>query len=179
MCRKLFECLNQMPIEIVPPVRSANGALRNRNVIMRRKLFAASCMAGIALIGAAAPAYGTGQPNQSCQTSETTGGGTPGAAGSSPGSVFNEATINSVNGGQGGFSYNRNQTNTALPHSVNAVSQYDVACVKTTNAGASTPPPATPTPGPTLHMPASSTASSGTTTAPTATNTTASNSHKH
>jgi hypothetical protein len=173
--------LNQMPIDIVVPVGSAMARARKRNLIMIHKLFAASCMAGIALIGAAAPAYGTGQPNQSCQTSETTGGGTPGNAGSSPGSVFNEPTINSVNGGQGGFSYNRNQTNPALPHSGNAVAQYDVACVKTTNAGASTPPPATPAPGPTLHMPASSTASSGTpaTTAPTATNTTASNSHKH
>ena len=49
---------------------------------MIHKLLAASCMAGIALVGAATPAFagggnpsGTGQPNQSCQDTEAAGGG--------------------------------------------------------------------------------------------------------
>jgi hypothetical protein len=137
-------------------------------MIMIRKLFVGSFIAGVALIGAAVPAYGTGQPNQSCQSTFQAGGGSPGNAGSSPGSVFNEPGFNSVNGGQGGFSYNRNQTNTALPHSPNAVAQYDVACTKAANT---TQPPATPAPGPTIHMPQSgaSATNASSTTAPTST----------
>jgi hypothetical protein len=92
---------------------------------MMHKLFAASCLAGIIVSGAAAPmAYagggnpsGTGPPSQSCQASEAAGGTTPGHSSSSPGSPFNEPGINSVNGGIGGQHYSPK-------------SQYDVACTK-------------------------------------------------
>ncbi len=101
---------------------------------MMHKLFAASCLAGIIVTGAAAPmAYagggnpsGTGPPNQSCQNSEAAGGTTPGHSSSSPGSPFNEPGINSVNGGIGGQHYSPK-------------AQYDVACTK----GPQAPPSAT------------------------------------
>jgi hypothetical protein len=116
---------------------------------MMHKLFAASCLAGIIVSGAAAPmAYagggnpsGTGPPSQSCQDSEAAGGTTPGHSSSSPGSPFNEPVINSVNGGIGGQHYSEK-------------SQYDVACTKgpqappsvaaATAAAPATPDPTTP-----------------------------------
>lgn len=82
-------------------------------------------------VALAAANPGTGQPNQSCQTVEATGGTTPGSASPnggaafSPGSVFNEPTINSATGGTGGAAYNAGNANSPNPH---AVSQYDVAC---------------------------------------------------
>jgi hypothetical protein len=103
---------------------------------MMRTLFAASCLAGIVIAGAAAaPVYagggnpsGTGPPNQSCQNTATGGQITvPGHSGSSPGSVFNEPGFGSVNGGTGGSAYNN----------AGAPSQYDVACVKNASGGLS------------------------------------------
>src|SRR5215472_3667102 len=58
---------------------------------------------------------GTGLPSQSCQDVEAAGGTVPGNSSSSPGSPFNEAGINSTDGGIGGQHYNE-------------TSQYDVAC---------------------------------------------------
>src|SRR6478609_7634212 len=71
-----------------------------RNVIMMHKIFAASCLAGIIITGAAAPtAYagggnpsGTGPPSQDCTTTSAR----PGNSASSPGSVFNEPGINTT-----------------------------------------------------------------------------------
>jgi hypothetical protein len=64
---------------------------------------------------AAANPSGTGPPSQSCQDIEASGGTTPGHSAASPGSPFNEAGINSQNGGIGGQHYSEK-------------SQYDVAC---------------------------------------------------
>jgi hypothetical protein len=91
-------------------------------------------LAPSALAGAAGnpSPTGTGQPSQSCQGVEGTGGTTPGSAAPnggaafSPGSVFNEPQIDSTNGGTGGINYNLGNANS--PNTTNAVSQYDVAC---------------------------------------------------
>jgi hypothetical protein len=87
---------------------------------MRRFLSVAITVAALAVTVPAAYAgngnpNGTGPPSQSCQTIEAAGGTTPGHASSSPGSPFNEPTINSQNGGTGGQNYSEK-------------SQYDVAC---------------------------------------------------
>ena|ERR1700757_1229049 len=72
---------------------------------------------GLAL--AAPNPSGHGRPNQDCVSIETQNGGrAPGHASSSPGSPFNEAGLNSVNGGIGGQHYD----------AAGAPSQYDVAC---------------------------------------------------
>jgi hypothetical protein len=92
---------------------------------MKYKLFCASCMMGVAVIGAA-PAY-AGPPNAECGEAGATS--TPGNAATSPGSVFNEPGTNSANGGTGNQAYNN----------AGAPSQYDVACAKVTAAGAGTP----------------------------------------
>ena len=108
---------------------------------MRHKLFSAGCMVAIAVIGAAPPAYAIPNPHgNSCQDTEAGGGGTPGNAATSPGSVFNEGGINSLLGGKGGLAYNKAQ----LDNKVGAASQYDTACVKTTNNGTATPMQPTP-----------------------------------
>lgn len=70
---------------------------------------------GTATIGPAAaanPPGPPGLPSQSCQDLEPN---TPGHSSGSPGSPFNEAGINSPDGGIGGQHYNE-------------TSQYDVAC---------------------------------------------------
>jgi hypothetical protein len=68
---------------------------------------------------AASNPNGTGPPNQSCQAFEGPGGtNAPGNSGTSPGSVFNEPSFGSTNGGTGGNAYN----------AAGAPSQYDVAC---------------------------------------------------
>ena len=69
-------------------------------------------------LGLAAPAFAdtsgnTGPPNQDCADFSATT--RPGNTASSPGAPFNEAGINSANGGIGGQNYSEN-------------SQYDVAC---------------------------------------------------
>jgi hypothetical protein len=87
---------------------------------MRRTLLASAVLipaAAVAVLTSASPAFadnapGTGQPGQSCQSLEPN---TPGHAANSPGSPFNEPSINSQNGGVGGQHYSAN-------------SQYDVAC---------------------------------------------------
>ena len=66
----------------------------------------------MATTGPALAANPPGLPSQSCQDLEPN---TPGHSSSSPGSPFNEAGINSVDGGIGGQHYNE-------------TSQYDVAC---------------------------------------------------
>src|SRR5215469_18821081 len=82
-------------------------------------------VAGLITVGTAATAVaatnpsGTGPPNQSCQSFEGPGGtNAPGNSGTSPGSVFNEPSFGSTNGGTGGNAYN----------GAGALSQYDVAC---------------------------------------------------
>ena len=101
-----------------------------------RKLFAASCIAAIAALGAALPAYAHPNPHgNSCQTVETSGGNTPGNAATSPGSVFNEGGINSPLGGKGGQAYNNAQAN----NKVGAAAQYDTACANTLKTGTGTP----------------------------------------
>ena len=109
---------------------------------MRYKLISASCMAAVAVLGAA-PAYANPNPhNNSCQSIEANGGGTPGNAATSPGSVFNEPGINSPNGGTGGQAYNRAQAQ----NKVGAAAQYDTACAKTSANGTATPAQASPSP---------------------------------
>jgi hypothetical protein len=103
---------------------------------MIAKICAASCLAGLAIAGSAAPVYADPNPHgNSCQTTEANGGGTPGNAATSPGSVFNEGGINSPNGGEGGQAYSAAQAN----NKVGAASQYDTACVKTSANGTATP----------------------------------------
>lgn len=74
--------------------------------------------AAIGCASAAVPAWaasnpsGTGPPNQSCQDVEKLGGTTPGHASSSPGSPFNEPSINSPSGGTGGQHYSENLSTT-------------------------------------------------------------------
>ena len=99
---------------------------------MKRLWIPAAALAASAFaLAPAAMAGATGQPGQSCQTVEGAGGTTPGSqapnggAAFSPGSVFNEPTINSTNGGTGGINYNLGN---ARSPNTNAVSQYDVAC---------------------------------------------------
>ena len=94
---------------------------------MMRKFFAASCLGGVLVIGAAAPAYagpgnpsGTGPPNQSCQDTANSAGelATPGNSANSRGSPFDEPGFGPApNGGVGGQHYSEK-------------SQYDVACTK-------------------------------------------------
>jgi hypothetical protein len=115
---------------------------------MRRKTLYMTFLAALAVPAAAviavAPASANPNPHgNSCQTTEAAGGGTPGNAATSPGSVFNEGTINSPLGGRGGQAYNAAQLN----NKVGAAAQYDTACVKTTNNGTATPmqPTAAPT----------------------------------
>ncbi|WP_458319277.1 hypothetical protein [Mycolicibacterium brisbanense] len=99
-----------------------------------RTLLAAGCMAGIALIGTAAPVYADNTThNNNCQSIEANGGGTPGNSATSPGSVFNEGGINSPLGGTGGQAYNSARQGAGAP------SQYDTACAKTTANGTATP----------------------------------------
>ena len=106
---------------------------------MMRKFFAASCLGGVLIIGATAPAYagtgnpsGTGPPNQSCQGTANSAGqlATPGNAANSPGSPFDEPGFGPApNGGTGGQHYSPK-------------SQYDVACAKQAQHAATTTAPA-------------------------------------
>jgi hypothetical protein len=84
---------------------------------MRRWLTATALATGLTF-AVAAPAFAdpsghTGPPSQGCQAYSAST--RPGNSGSSPGSPFNEAGINSPNGGTGGANYSEK-------------SQYDVAC---------------------------------------------------
>jgi hypothetical protein len=90
-----------------------------------RRIVTTLVLTGLLGLGSSATAMadsnpsGTGQPNQSCQAFEGSGGtNAPGSSGTSPGSVFNEPGFGSTNGGTGGNAYNN----------AGAPSQYDVAC---------------------------------------------------
>jgi len=76
-----------------------------------------SLTSGVTAFGAANPS-GTGRPNQDCVGIEAAGGRAPGHSSSSPGSIFNEPGVNSVDGGKGNQAYEK----------AGAPSQYDVAC---------------------------------------------------
>lgn len=116
--------------------------LRRGSVITGLKLLCAGCTVAAVALSASA-AYADPNPhNNSCQNTEATGGGTPGNAATSPGSVFNEGGINSPNGGTGGQAYNAAQLN----NKVGAASQYDTACVNTTMNGTATPAQTAPAP---------------------------------
>jgi hypothetical protein len=104
---------------------------------MRYKLLCASGMIAAAVIGAA-PAYGDTDHGVSCGDSGATS--SPGNTATSPGAPFNEAGVNSVNGGKGGQAYGSNARQGA-----GAPSQYDVACRNVTAQGTGTP--IQPTPG--------------------------------
>jgi hypothetical protein len=122
----------------------AGTNLRPARRILMSKLFAASCIAAIAALGAATPAYADPNPhNNSCQTVESQlGGRTPGNAATSPGSVFNEAGFNSPSGGTGGQAYNAAQAG----NKVGAAAQYDTACANTLKTGTGTPMQPAPAP---------------------------------
>jgi hypothetical protein len=69
------------------------------------------------LVGPAAGAWATGQPNQSCQAQPAS----PGQASSAPGSAFN------TSGTAGSHYAGQQPQNSGNP---NAASQYDVACAQ-------------------------------------------------
>jgi hypothetical protein len=128
--------------------RMSGTNLRQLRRIMRHKLFAASCIAAIAALGASAPAYADPNPHgNSCQAVEagmppySSAGNTPGNAATSPGSVFNEPGVNSPDGGKGGLAYNKAQAD----NKVGATAQYDTACANTLKTGTGTPMQPTPT----------------------------------
>jgi hypothetical protein len=100
---------------------------------MRHKLFCASCMMAVAVMGAA-PVYANpvGHGNECGSSGQTS---TPGNAASSPGAPFNEPGTNSVSGGKGGTAYNNAQAN----NKVGATAQYDTACKNVTANGSGTP----------------------------------------
>lgn len=82
-----------------------------------RKIAIAFALVALGTPLAAAPAFATGQPNQSCETTGTT----PGHAADAPGSAF-------ADGGVAGSKYAGEQPqNSKNPASV---SQYDVACAR-------------------------------------------------
>ena len=86
-----------------------------------RRAAAIAILTGTLVLGAPAAAFsaanpsGTGHPNQDCADIEAAGGHVPGNSNLSPGSPFNEAGIDSTDGGIGGQHYTE-------------TSQYDVAC---------------------------------------------------
>jgi hypothetical protein len=92
-----------------------------------RRIFAAITATGLVSLAFAAPAQtafagqgnpsptGTGLPSQNCEEIELAGGRVPGNSSASKGSPFNEAGLNTPEGGIGGQHYNE-------------TSQYDVAC---------------------------------------------------
>ena len=109
---------------------------------MRHKLFSASCMVAIAVIGAA-PAYANkGGPSNNCgfagAPSANPAQTTPGNSATSPGSTHNEplasgTPVVSVNGGTGGAAYNSARQGAAAP------SNYDTSCGNVTAHGTGTP----------------------------------------
>jgi len=98
--------------------------------MMRYRLFSASCMVAIAVIGAA-PVYADTDHGVECGKNGVTS--TPGNAATSPGSNFNEPGTNSINGGKG------NQAYSSARHGLGAPAQYDVACGNATAHGTGTP----------------------------------------
>jgi len=120
---------------------------------MRHKLFSASCMVAIAVIGAA-PAYAdpVGHGNMcGSPSSANPASMAPGNSATSPGSTHNEplasgTPVVSVNGGTGGAAYNFN-TRTGpggVAHNggqqpSGAPSNYDTSCGNVTAASANNP----------------------------------------
>ena len=106
---------------------------------MRYKLFCASCMMAVAVIGAA-PAYADTDHGFEC--GDAGASSYPGNSATSPGSVFNEPTANSP-GGKGNQAYNDNARNNKnfpdTPEPQGAPSQYDTACGRVTANGTGTP----------------------------------------
>src|SRR5258705_12097017 len=98
---------------------------------MRHKLFCASCMLAVAVIGVAPPAYADNLHGFSCGSGTATS--TPGNSATSPGSPKNEPTINSPSGGKGGQAYNSARQGAGAP------SNYDTACGRGTANGTGTP----------------------------------------
>jgi hypothetical protein len=93
------------------------------------KVFAASCLAGIAVLGAA-PAYADTTHGFDCTSSSRS----PGNAATSPGSFFNEPGVNSLSGGKG-----NQAANTTARQGAGAPSQYDTACGRVSANGTGTP----------------------------------------
>jgi hypothetical protein len=106
---------------------------------MRHKLFSASCMVAIAVIGAA-PAYADNLHGFGCGTTTSAGSATsaPGNSATSPGSTHNEPGTVSVHGGNGGASYNGARQGAGAP------SNYDTSCHNVTANGTGTPIQTTP-----------------------------------
>lgn len=107
---------------------------------MKHKLFSASCLVAIAVFGAA-PAYADAPPGHSFDC--TSSGRSPGSAATSPGSIFNEPGINSLNGGKGNQAYEK----------AGAPSQYDTACGRVSANGTGTPVETTPPTDPVTGQP--------------------------
>jgi hypothetical protein len=87
-----------------------------------------ACVATLTLLGGT-PVLATGQPGAPSNTCGPNNPVTPGAAAAAPGSPFNP-------GGQAGNVYAGNPGTASLaslPHTANAVSQYDTACVRLSN----------------------------------------------
>jgi len=120
---------------------------------MRHKLFSASCMMAIAVIGAA-PAYADNLHGFSCGTGTSTSA--PGNSATSPGSTHNEPitaipnTV-SVNGGTGGAAYNSARQNN--PKGPAAPSNYDTSCHNVTQHGTGTPIQQSPSASSTPQVP--------------------------
>jgi hypothetical protein len=102
---------------------------------MRHKLFSASCMVAIAVIGVAPPASADNLHGFGCGTTTPAGAATstPGNSATSPGSPKNEPIFNSPSGGKGGPAYNSARQGAAAP------SNYDTACGRVTANGTGTP----------------------------------------
>jgi len=84
-----------------------------------------ACVATLTLLGGA-PVLATGQPGAPANTCGPSNPVTPGASASATGSPFNTT-------GQAGNVYAGNPGTASLaslPHTTNAVSQYDTACVQ-------------------------------------------------
>ena len=123
---------------------------------MRHKLFPASCMMAIAVIGAApAHANPVGHGNMcGSPSSANPASMAPGNSATSPGSTHNEplssgTPVVSVNGGNGGAAYNTAQLN----NKVGATSQYDTSCAKVTANNTGTPIQQSPSASSTPQVP--------------------------
>jgi hypothetical protein len=86
------------------------------------------------LLPSAGVVFATGQPGTTAGVNCGFGSATmtPGHAAASPGAPFNEPTPTSPTGGKAGQVYAGSGPGSAHAASANAVSQYDVACLKVT-----------------------------------------------
>ena len=94
-------------------------------ILVRNFALGVACVATLTVLGGT-PALATGQPGAPANTCGPSNPVTPGASASAPGSPFNPL-------GQAGTVYAGNPGTASLaslPHTINAVSQYDVACVQ-------------------------------------------------